>query len=119
MINNVYRTPDADYALGGIINGVLDSLIITSLGKTDIFTIYCDDESSIALSSKYSLMVRNCDGDNPETMPVQYLNVGEKVVKSDGSSVRITRTELKLGNEIIIPKRLINLNGFLVVFHGG
>lgn len=116
MVNTVYRASYGDHSLGGLVNGEIDGLIVITTGETNIFDIYFEDKSNIALSNKYSLVLNHLTS---ETMPVNYLEKDMDIFRIDGSSVKIMDIKTRRGKEIIIPKRLINLNGFLVVFHGG
>lgn len=116
MINDLYYFNNGRYALGGCINGEVDNLIITSNGEADIYVISIRNDKSVALSERYALVVQCDDGSekNLKKYSAKDLRVKDHILMNDGTFYQIDSIEKRKGTDITVPKKMFNLNGFVV-----
>lgn len=110
MINNAYLLDGKEYMLGGLINGQVDNMIITTVGRADIYEIAFDSGHVISLSDRYSLFIQQIEGVKAVFRSVSNLQVGDKIFLHLLPIATIVKISKRKGEDITIPKRFFILN---------
>lgn len=112
MDNNTYKSHGKEYPLCGLVNGVIDGMIIYSRGEDDVYDIYFGD-NKVSAAKTYWIFIYD-DECELQRIKVTDLKVDDCLVGYDGSSIKVSRIEQRRGKNIDVPRGTFGLSGILL-----